>query len=299
MSVSVANPLLPLASLQDADRAVASFVRRPARMADYEPLSHPAGQRSRALPLAVAHLGEVDGMVGQHFQIEAVPHSTLVLVLSGAVRITQDGRVVEATAGEVAVIRPGQPAQVTVISGPMRRVDLTLTGRLAVPLLAEMPDHLIPAPGVHLANEADHLLALLRAREPDHHIRASCAAYHLLLNLVPRPTHHAAIGNPTVAAALRILETSGARDLDMRQVALAVGTSVSHLHRLFKQAVGTSPLKYARDLLVEQAKHALGNTSLSCQEIARRLGWDDPLYFSAVFRRVVGVSPREYRKRHR
>ena len=104
---------------------------------------------------------------------------------------------------------------------------------------------------------------------------------------------------PAVAAALRILETSGARDLDIRQVARAVGTSVSHLHRLFKEALGTSPLRYAREHLMAQAREALSGTSLPCQEIARRLGYDDPLYFSAVFKRFAGVSPREYRKRCR
>lgn len=102
-----------------------------------------------------------------------------------------------------------------------------------------------------------------------------------------------------VVAALRILETSGARDLDVRQVARQVGTSVSHLHRLFKDALGTSPLRYARERLIAQAKDALSNSTLSCQAIAKRLGYDDPLYFSAVFKRITGVSPREYRKRHR
>jgi AraC-like DNA-binding protein len=102
-----------------------------------------------------------------------------------------------------------------------------------------------------------------------------------------------------VAAALRILETSGARDLDVRQVARTVGTSVSHLHRLFKEALGTSPLRYARERLIAQAREALRTTTLPCQEIARRLGYDDPLYFSAVFKRLTGVSPREYRKRSR
>jgi AraC family transcriptional regulator, transcriptional activator for feuABC-ybbA operon len=104
---------------------------------------------------------------------------------------------------------------------------------------------------------------------------------------------------PQVAAAVRILESSGARDLDIRQVARTVGTSVSHLHRLFKDALGTSPLRYAREHLIAQAKDELRNTTLSCQEIARGLGYDDPLYFSAVFKRITGMSPRAYRKRHR
>lgn len=104
---------------------------------------------------------------------------------------------------------------------------------------------------------------------------------------------------PPVAAALRILETSGARDLDVRQVARTVGTSVSHLHRLFKEALGTSPLRYARERLIAQAREALSTTTLPCQEIAKRLGYDDPLYFSAVFKRLTGISPREYRKRSR
>lgn len=110
---------------------------------------------------------------------------------------------------------------------------------------------------------------------------------------------HAVAPHPTVAAALRILQTSGARDLDVRHVARMVDTSVSHLHRLFKDALGTSPLRYAHDHLIAQAKDALATTTLSCREIARRLGYDDPLYFSAVFKRVAGVSPREFRRQQR
>ena len=132
-------------------------------------------------------------------------------------------------------------------------------------------------------------------------MRASTIAYRLLLSLsvAQQAGALAPTLSPQVAAALRILQTSGARDLDIRQVARTVGTSVSHLHRLFKDALGTSPLRYAREHLIAQAKDALGNTTLSCQEIAKRLGYDDPLYFSAVFKRITGVSPREYRKRHR
>ncbi|HEX3132606.1 MAG TPA: AraC family transcriptional regulator, partial [Planctomycetota bacterium] len=147
----------------------------------------------------------------------------------------------------------------------------------------------------------DELFALYRDLPSDYHVRASQIAYRLLVqvSVAHQGKPQMATLNPTVAAALRILETSGARDLDVRQVARTVGTSVSHLHRLFKDALGTSPLRYAREHIVAQAKDALGTTSLSCQEIAKRLGYDDPLYFSAVFKRIAGVSPREFRKRHR
>lgn len=260
-----------------------------------------SGQPLYRLPLTVVHLDEAIWGNGQRLQRDRGDVPSIELVLEGTIRLVQDGRESLIIAGQVFVLKPGARQTYTAIDGPARKRHLALGGPIAEQLVVNLPDHIIPQNFPELRAAFDDLLQLFRELPVDHHVRASTIAYRLLLSLSVAQQGGALAPtlSPQVAAALRILQTSGARDLDIRQVARTVGTSVSHLHRLFKDALGTSPLRYAREHLIAQAKDALGNTTLSCQEIAKRLGYDDPLYFSAVFKRITGVSPREYRKRHR
>lgn len=260
-----------------------------------------AGHPPCRLPLTVVHLGESTWGDGQRLQRERGEIPSIELVLDGTIRLVQDGRESLITAGQVFVLKPGARQAYTAIDGTARKLHLGLGGMIAEQIVASLPDRIEPRDLPEIRTAFDDLLRLFRELPPDHHVRASALAYRLLLSL--SVAHQggmlASTLSPQIATALRILQSSGARDLDIRQVARTVGTSVSHLHRLFKDALGTSPLRYAREHLIAQAKDALGNTTLSCQEIAKRLGYDDPLYFSAVFKRITGVSPREYRKRHR
>jgi AraC-like DNA-binding protein len=258
-----------------------------------------SGHPAHALPLTVVQIGESEWRDGQRCQ---GPGGAIGIefVLEGTLRLERDGHETLVAAGEVVVLKPTSAHTCQAVGGAVRRLRLVLDGPLAAHLVASLPERIAPGDNREVRAAFDEIARLVREPPADCHARASCIAYRLLVLLSTAPRDgRAPTLSPTVAAALRILETSGARDLDIRQVARAVGTSVSHLHRLFKDALGTSPLRYAREHLIAQAKDALGSTSLSCQEIAKRLGYDDPLYFSAVFKRITGVSPREFRKRNR
>jgi AraC-like DNA-binding protein len=186
---------------------------------------------------------------------------------------------------EVLVLAPGSSATLTV--GPRSRwQEISLAGRFAVDLSAVLPRRCVHGDPAWIAA---HLEALQRPET------AARSAARLLLGLAvgagdPLP------GVPVVATARRLVRLAGAREVDVRRVADQVGTSVSHLHRLYQRHFGISPLRDARRHLMVQAQVALRQTTISCQELSGVLGYDDPLYFSAVFRRVVGCSPRAWRR---
>ncbi len=70
-----------------------------------------------------------------------------------------------------------------------------------------------------------------------------------------------------------------------------------YLCRLFRQELHTTPNKYLMDLRLQSAADLLrGGTGRSITEIARMCGYNDPLYFSRMFKKRYGVSPREYGK---
>jgi AraC-like DNA-binding protein len=71
--------------------------------------------------------------------------------------------------------------------------------------------------------------------------------------------------------------------------------SYKHLSALFKMKTGMTLLEYHRNLRMNEAARQLRDPLLSISEISDRLGFQDPLYFSNVFKKVHGVSPRHYR----
>lgn len=66
--------------------------------------------------------------------------------------------------------------------------------------------------------------------------------------------------------------------------------------RGFRQYIGVTPLQYIISLRMMNARELL-NQSYSISEVARMVGYEDPLYFSRLFKRNVGMSPKDYRKK--
>lgn len=78
-------------------------------------------------------------------------------------------------------------------------------------------------------------------------------------------------------------------------LAQAAHVSPSHFFVLFKRWTGFSPIDYLIRLRMREACRLLGSTSLSVKEISAGLGYDDPFYFSRLFKSVHGLAPSDYR----
>jgi AraC-like DNA-binding protein len=74
-----------------------------------------------------------------------------------------------------------------------------------------------------------------------------------------------------------------------------VGVSASHFFWLFKSVTGCSPIYFFMRLRMQRACELLEATNLNVKEVASFLGYDDPFYFSRVFKSVIGIAPRHYR----
>jgi len=71
--------------------------------------------------------------------------------------------------------------------------------------------------------------------------------------------------------------------------------SLPHYFVIFKRCTGSTPIDYFIKLRMERARQLLATTSCSVKEIAGVLGYDDPLYFSRVFKTVNQTTPTQYR----
>ena len=70
----------------------------------------------------------------------------------------------------------------------------------------------------------------------------------------------------------------------------------SLFYRQFKEYTGQTPLQYILDIRLTTAKKMLESTDYSISEISASVGYDNALYFSRLFHKHIGVSPKEYRK---
>ena len=75
------------------------------------------------------------------------------------------------------------------------------------------------------------------------------------------------------------------------------GLSERSFNRRFKQATGMGPMEYVHRLRLEEAKHMLETTSEPVEAVAEAVGYEDASFFGRLFRRKVGLTPAQYRKR--
>jgi transcriptional regulator GlxA family with amidase domain len=95
----------------------------------------------------------------------------------------------------------------------------------------------------------------------------------------------------SIAYMLRHLDES----LQVATLAARASISPSHFFALFKRQIGRAPIDYFIRLRMQHARHLLDETTLCVKEVAAALGYDDPFYFSRVFKAVNRIPPSRYR----
>jgi hypothetical protein len=96
--------------------------------------------------------------------------------------------------------------------------------------------------------------------------------------------------------AIHYMKENIERKLSLQELSDHLGYSVSHFSMLFKKKTGHSPLSYFNLLKIQQACFILDSTNMKINQLCYKIGIEDTYYFSRLFHKVMGVSPKEYRK---
>ncbi len=101
-----------------------------------------------------------------------------------------------------------------------------------------------------------------------------------------------------VKGAVAFIQDCYAQPLTRQAIADHLGVSKDYLGRIFQQELQLSPWEFLIRYRVLRAKYLLQTTSSSITEIAAQVGFETASYFSTIFHREVGSSPREFRNKH-
>lgn len=98
-----------------------------------------------------------------------------------------------------------------------------------------------------------------------------------------------------VAQVVQFIERNYASRISVADIAQFVGLQRSYLNALFQESAGCSIRQHLIAYRMRRAGELLSATALSVGDIARSVGYDDPLLFSKMFRKTMGTSPSGYR----
>lgn len=159
----------------------------------------------------------------------------------------------------------------------------------------------VPQADARLVRSMDQIAAIFTARD---FARAQMlrALVALLLGQIAGAMMLAAPSDSAVEPAVltrfqTLLDENFTRHWSVADYARALAISTTHLTRLARAATGQPASALIEERLVREARRNLVYTNLSVSQIAYALGFDDPAYFSRVFTRSMGLSPRAFRQR--
>lgn len=101
------------------------------------------------------------------------------------------------------------------------------------------------------------------------------------------------------SAIWRYIDANLSEDLRLHTLAQKVNVRARYLSSLFKKETGSTLTDYVNQKRVDHAAYLLTDTRLQIQTVAQYCGIMDVQYFSKIFKRITGVTPKEYRGGHR
>ena len=146
----------------------------------------------------------------------------------------------------------------------------------------------------------DGIYQALASEYAEKNLEYASMVLHHFLGSFTHEQQFAGTGEPRyqdiTSQAIAYMKQHLSRKIGLEEIASHCATSVSHFCLLFRRSTSHTPVEYLNNLRIQQACQLLDLTTLKISEIAEQLGFSDPFYFSRVFKKSIGQSPKEYRK---
>jgi transcriptional regulator, araC family len=100
------------------------------------------------------------------------------------------------------------------------------------------------------------------------------------------------------ALAKRYIDSNYSQNITLDSLAEITHINKFYLAHSFTECVGQSPINYLTDRRLEACKGLLVSSNLSVAQVATSVGFSSQSYFSQIFRKKTGMTPRQYRSRY-
>ena len=98
-----------------------------------------------------------------------------------------------------------------------------------------------------------------------------------------------------ITQAIAFIEENYAQKLTLRELSVHLHINESYLSKLFKKELDVNFTDYLNDLRIRKSMELMAETNMSILEIAIQVGFDDQSYFTKIFKKVTGKTPKQYK----
>ncbi len=243
-----------------------------------------------------------------HYCLRTEPIDQFVLIycVDGEGWYELDGRRFDVSPNRFFILPPGKPHLYAASEeSPWTIYWVHFRGRMAGHYAANKTEPQAVSPGVASRikdrNELfEEIFSTLNVSLTLESLRYSMGAFHHYLSSLVyirgyRRTDTGKFDAPVVQSVIHYLAENIEKHLSLQDIADFSGFSPSHLSAMFKEETGHSPISYFNILKVRHACGLLKDTDMTLVQISFKLGISDSFYFSRLFSKIMGMSPKAYR----
>ncbi|MBQ7384326.1 MAG: helix-turn-helix domain-containing protein [Clostridia bacterium] len=223
----------------------------------------------------------------------------MLYMVRGELSVELSGETVTADSGTVIIFPPKYPYRYFYRGGePILYFWIHFTGGYVQQLLkecgiCEMPWQVRTAKHSKMADHFRRFYDRFMLPEPFLSRELACALEQLILT-VAQSANEEPQKRP-LSTSLDLIHASYQKPLTVEELAQIEHLSQSRYITLFKEQYGMPPIAYIINLRMLTACELLLGTDMSVKQIGIQVGYDDPFFFSKIFKRHMGASPQSYR----
>ncbi|SDD02463.1 AraC-type DNA-binding protein [Paenibacillus sp. UNCCL117] len=236
--------------------------------------------------------------------------NNMAFIYAGEGRLELDGKGFELGPGRLFHLSPGMSMAIAssrehpllYYGVHFHQLRIQWEGTECQTSLSETPlpfPRVLALPGTSFHEQAASMHAAWQSKEAGYDWTVKLALLRLLDALCDAAAAVPSVVPPIAArqveGVVQYIQEHYGKPLDRDILAGQASMSVSHFAALFKSVVGISPQRYVEKVRMDHAKSLLAGTVKPISQIAAEVGYSDPLYFTRVFTKTTGMSPRDYR----
>lgn len=246
---------------------------------------------------------ELTQSINPHITVTPISHNYIFeYIIKGEGTLICNDKVYHLEKGDLFILAKGSNYQYFPdIKKPWSKIRFTADGILVSNLIVSYSlNDVVAVKGFNGEKLFKEMLEISQSEETEEEklMLAQSLKFHEILQRI-YITQNRNLPKDTAAAIKKILDTNLYKaDFSMKDVSALLGLSKAQIINIFREKYNQTPYKYFIDRRVQLSVTMLVNTDMSIKEISDTLHFSDQHYYANVFKKSIGISPKQFRKEH-